>query len=143
MKTPTCIYLDSNIATRAAATARSDGADAEISVETLPSNEGNGHLFIVKTELSDRKTVLDAIAHHSLNEPIVKLAAVHCPSCQSIFVEYPEHPKNSPTMRTFGRLVEVIARLFSPTTTSRFLCGNCGHTWSVKEFRKNHPRSES
>ena len=142
MKTPTCIYLDSNIATQAAAVARSRGADAEISVETLPMREGNGHLFVVKTEQSDRQALLDSITAGSRDQPTVEQAAVHCPACHSIFVEYPEHPKNSPTMRAFGRVIEAVGHLFWPASTSRFLCGNCGCKWSVSESRAQSPHSE-
>jgi len=140
MKAPICIYLNSDIATKAAAAARSNGANAEISVEPLPAKQGNGHLFVVKTELSDRRTALDTIAAGSLDEPLVEREAIHCPSCESIFVEYPEHPKNSPTMRALGRLIEVVGQLFHDAKSGSFLCGNCGCKWSVEEFRARCPK---
>lgn len=141
MKTPTCIFLDSDIATQAAAAARRRGANAVIRVETLPMREGNGHLFVVETERSDPQAELESISAGSLDEPLVEQAAVHCPSCRSIFVEYSEQPKSSPTMRGIGRMIEVVGQLFRDAKPSRFLCGNCGCTWSVKEVRAQYPQT--
>lgn len=143
MKTPTCIYLDSDLATQAAANARSRGADAAISVETLPMREGNGHLFVVKSKPSDHQAVLDSIIAGRRDEPGIEQAAVHCPSCQSIFVVYPEHPKSSLNIPIFSRVVEAVSRRFWPAKTSRFLCGNCGSKWSVQEVYEKYRQSGS
>jgi len=51
--------------------------------------------------------------------------AVHCPSCNSINVEFPARPRASILMNAVSKVADVIA----PSEKQQFCCGNCSEYW--------------
>lgn len=137
MNQPVCIYLESNLATRAAAAARSHGATASVKVESLgiPHSDQAVNLFILESDPSERQKVIDSIAEAQKQVPALASHLVRCPNCHSIQIEYPEHPKRSPVMRSLGHLLDLMGRAAGIWSNGRFSCRHCGHLWEAMNSR--------
>ncbi|NNE90415.1 MAG: hypothetical protein HKN23_02105 [Verrucomicrobiales bacterium] len=127
-----CIYLDKNIATKAAALVRRKGASAHVKVETLrkPGEGDERPVFILETEKSDSQKAIDSIANAAERQPEIAAEALHCPNCSSIRVAVPGHNEVSPSVRGFTRIVEKVSRALGIGSPTHLSCQDCGHQWA-------------
>jgi hypothetical protein len=135
MKQPVCIYFDSHLATRAAAIARQQGAVAKVTVAPLKAQSDHGvvNLFIVESDPSDHQKVIRSISESKHDYPLLASQALRCPNCHSLNIEYPEHPKRSPVLRTLGSVIESVGRWINLRENGRFHCLGCGQVWRPED----------
>jgi hypothetical protein len=138
MNQPVCIYLESDLATHAAAVARRRGATARVKVESLeaPAADSEVNLFIVEADPGDRQKVIDSIADAQTQSPALTSRLLRCPDCHSIQIEYPERPKRSPLLRGLGRLVDWVGHVGDMEPNGRFCCRKCGHLWRPEDTER-------
>ena len=98
-------------------------------IEPPPHLRGHTVFVLESTEGVDSEQVIDSLLESARAEPILLEQAVTCPECGSLHLQYPEHPKRSPSMRSVGYLIDRVSRWLNLAPPA-FRCRRCDNVWT-------------
>lgn len=135
-----CVYRRSAPASLAADIMRQLGITARVRTAEPESHHRLPPVFILETWDSEPEAYLDRIVAASRDESDLVRDAVRCPECGSLRVEFPEHPKRSPSMRSVGYLVDRVGEWLHLGAPA-FGCRDCHHIWKHQASAGTRGRS--